>query len=86
MSKQEIIQLAEKVNDYWLTKNPDVGNCAWERGAYMIGNIAAYEIAGKSGYLDYALRWADANGWAFFTTMRRIKTSALTIRFADKAI
>ena len=66
MSKQEIIQLAEKVNDYWLTKNPDVGNCAWERGAYMIGNIAAYEIAGKSGYLDYALRWADANGWRFY--------------------
>ncbi len=66
MNKSDIIQLAQKVNDYWLGRNPDTRDCGWERGAYMIGNIAAYEITQKKDYLDYALRWADSNGWRFY--------------------
>lgn len=66
MEKQKLRQLAEKVNDYWIGRNPAVGNCAWERGAYMLGNIAAYEMTGRQDYLDYALLWADANGWRFY--------------------
>ena len=66
MNKSEIIKLAQKVNDYWLSRNPDTRDCGWERGAYMIGNLAAYEITGKVDYLDYALRWAEDNGWKFW--------------------
>ena len=66
MKKAELQALAEKVNDYWIGRHPAVGDCAWERGTYMLGNIAAYELTGRKSYLDYALLWADANGWRFY--------------------
>lgn len=55
----------EKVNDYWLSQKTESGDCAWERGAYFIGNMAAYRRLGKKEYLDYAIRWANDNGWRF---------------------
>jgi len=66
MKKEEIKSLMEKVNDYWISKNPESGNCAWERGAYFIGNMEAYRVLGKQEYLDYAVKWANDNGWCFF--------------------
>ena len=42
MNKQEITALAEKVNDYWIAQNPAAGKCDWERGAYFLGDMAAY--------------------------------------------
>lgn len=66
MKKEEIKSLMEKVNDYWISKNPESGDCAWERGAYFIGNMEAYRVLGKKEYLDYALKWANDNGWRFY--------------------
>jgi len=40
----ELKALMEKVNDYWIAENPDVGDNAWERAAYFLGNMAAYDI------------------------------------------
>lgn len=65
-TKSEILQKVRKVNDYWLAQNPEVGNCAWERGAYFLGDIAAWEMTGEKRYLDYALEWAEANQWNFY--------------------
>ena len=76
MNKSDIIQLAQKVNDYWLSRNPDVRDCGWERGAYMIGNIEAYKITRKKEYLDYALRWADNNEWRFYNDAEYKNTHA----------
>ena len=66
ISKDSIKDLMTKVNDYWIKENPKSGNCAWERGAYMIGNIAAYETTQKREYLDYAIKWANDNNWSFY--------------------
>ncbi|MEG1776226.1 MAG: glycoside hydrolase family 88 protein [Clostridia bacterium] len=63
---EQIKWLMEKVNDHWLAQKPDPGDCAWERGAYFLGDLAAYEVLGKPAYLDYALAWADANHWRFY--------------------
>ena len=61
----ELKALMEKVNDYWIAENPDVGDNAWERAAYFLGNIAAYDVLKKQQYLDYAIEWANANDWDF---------------------
>ena len=66
MNKVDIIKLAEKINDYWIKQNPDVGNCAWERAAYFLGDMAAYEITGKKEYLTLAAEWAKQNQWKFY--------------------
>lgn len=65
-TKEEYKQLMEKVNDYWIGENPDTGDCSWERSAYFLGNMAAYDVLGKQEYLDYALRWANSNNWSFY--------------------
>lgn len=76
MNKNELLKLMEKVNDCHIANNPDVGDCAWERAAYFLGDMAAYEMTGKQEYLDYATEWANKNGWAFFDDEKRQVTNA----------
>ena len=59
-------KIIEKVNDYWLKKIVRYGLCDWEHSAYLLGDIAAYEMTGKQEYMDYALGWAEENNWHFF--------------------
>lgn len=73
---EELKGLMEKVNDYWIDQNPDVGNCAWERAAYFLGNMAAYEVLKKQRYLDYAVEWANANDWNFWRNADHNTTNA----------
>lgn len=75
----EIKALMEKVNDYWIAKNPEPGNCDWERAAYFLGNMAAYEILKKPEYLDYAVRWAEVNNWNFYNNQDHCTTNADTL-------
>lgn len=75
----EIKALMEKVNDYWIAQNPEPGNCDWERAAYFLGNMAAYEILKKPDYLEYAVRWADANGWNFYHNQEHCTINADTL-------
>lgn len=62
----EIKQLMFKVNDYRIKEHPESGDCSWERGAYMLGCLAAYDATGKMEYYDYALKWANDNNWDFY--------------------
>ena len=63
------------VNNYWIAKNPDSGNANWKRGAYMIGNISAYESTKDAKYLDYAIKWADDNDWSFYKEQNKKATA-----------
>ena len=66
MDKKYLIELAEKINDYWIKEKPDVGNCSWERSAYFLGNLAAHEITGRQDYLEFAKEWARKNQWKYY--------------------
>ncbi len=66
MNTEKIKKLAEKANDYYISQNPECGDCAWQKGAYFIGCMAAYRITGKQSYLDYAFKWAKENNWSFY--------------------
>lgn len=65
-SIQDIKMLMEKVNEYWIRQKEEPGDCAWERAAYFLGNTAAYEVLKKPEYLEYAVKWANANDWNFY--------------------
>ena len=75
-TEKELCALMEKVNDYWIGQNPEAGDCAWERAAYFLGNMAAYEILKKPEYLEYAVRWAEENGWNFYRNPQDQATNA----------
>lgn len=79
MNTNELKALMEKVNDYWIGQNPDVGDCAWERAAYFLGNMAAYEMTGKQEYLDYAAEWAKANEWKVYNGEKTNADSILCV-------
>lgn len=66
ISIDEIKNMIVKVNDYHINKNPNSGDCSWERGAYMIGCLAAYEMTKNQKYYAYALKWAKDNNWDFY--------------------
>lgn len=85
MKKAELQALAEKVNDYWIGRHPAVGDCAWERGTYMLGNIAAYELTGGSPIwtMPCCGRMPTAGG---FMMTRIIIPPMRTTKSADRAI
>lgn len=64
MSRDEVVQYIEKVNDYWINNHKnDVGSSFWERGAYNAGNMEAYMLTGIESYRQYSQKWAIANQW-----------------------
>lgn len=76
MKIEEIKQQMEKVNDYWISQTPSSGDCAWERAAYFLGNMAAYEVLKKPEYLQRAIDWANENKWNFYNNENLSTTNA----------
>lgn len=66
ISISDIKDIMIKVNDYHIKKYPDSGDCSWERGAYFLGCLAAYDVTQKKEYYEYALKWANDNNWDFY--------------------
>jgi rhamnogalacturonyl hydrolase YesR len=62
-SREDVLAIIEKVNDYWQSTHLEPGNAFWHTAAYHTGNMAAYEITGNKAYRSYSERWADANEW-----------------------
>lgn len=62
-SKQQVLDIIVRVNDHWQASNPVHANAFWHPSAYHTGNIAAYEITGRSDYKDYSVAWAEKNEW-----------------------
>ena len=52
-----------KVNDYWQQHNKAEVRSFWDNAAYHTGNMEAYKLLGKAGWLDYSTRWAEHNRW-----------------------
>lgn len=76
LDRDHIVGRMELVNDYWISQTPESGDAAWERAAYMMGDIAAYEVTGREDYLDRAVDWARANRWNFHDNARFNTTNA----------
>ncbi len=59
----KVIEIIQKVNDYWQNHNsPDV-SAFWDNAAYHTGNMEAYELIGNPKWLDYSTEWANHNHW-----------------------
>ena len=59
----DILQLIEKVNDYWQAHNTPYCRAFWDNAAYFTGNMEAYKMTGKAAYLDYSSKWCYHNKW-----------------------
>jgi unsaturated rhamnogalacturonyl hydrolase len=62
-SKEDVLQIIEKVNDYWQSQNPLPGRAFWDIATYHTGNMEAYFITRNEKYLAYSEKWANYNQW-----------------------
>ena len=73
-TKQEVLDKARRVNNYFMgiwpdpTKDTFVGgkkrpSSLWTRGVYYEGLMALYELDPQQRYIDYTDRWADFHKW-----------------------
>jgi rhamnogalacturonyl hydrolase YesR len=63
-SRTQVLTAIEKVNNYWISKNPKPGNDDWAQATYFTGDLAAYDATGQSNYLSFAQSWASQNHYS----------------------
>ncbi|MFZ3213308.1 MAG: glycoside hydrolase family 88 protein [Terriglobales bacterium] len=63
-SRAQVLASMEKVNNYWIKKNPRPGNSDWTQATYFTGDLAAYDATGQSNYLSYAQSWASEHHYS----------------------
>ena len=72
-TSQEVLQTAQKANDYFMTKYSDPTiptfvkrmreSNLWTRAVYYEGLMALYAIDPQQRYLDYTEQWSNHHGW-----------------------
>jgi rhamnogalacturonyl hydrolase YesR len=62
-SKNDVLEIIEKVNSYWQNSNPQPGNAFWDEAAYHTGNMEAYFLTNNEAYRKYSAKWAQHNQW-----------------------
>ena len=63
IARKELIELIDKVNNYWQSKHPDPGNAFWDNAVYHTGNMEAYKLTKNESYRTYSEKWAIQNQW-----------------------
>lgn len=63
-SGNEIINLAKKVDDYWINLNgADLKSYVWNNAVYHTGNMELYYMTGDENYRKYSEAWSDRWDW-----------------------
>lgn len=62
-SKNEVLDILNRVNTYWQKQNPNPGNAFWDVATYHTGNMEAYFLTKNPDYLAYSEKWAVHNQW-----------------------
>ena len=62
-SKESVLEIINKVNDYWQTNNPKPGRAFWDEAAYHTGNMEAYFLTKNETFRKYSEAWAEHNQW-----------------------
>ena len=60
---KDVLNMIEKVNDYWQAHNTPYCRGFWDNAAYFTGNMEAYKLTGKAQYYDYSDKWCRHNEW-----------------------
>lgn len=80
---ESLTELAEKVNDAWITSHPDPPYYSWDEAAYYTGNMEFYYHTGQEAYLEYAEKWAEKNAWSGDRSQDKAAWSNSNVYFAD---
>lgn len=59
----EVIEIINRVNNYWQQTHPRHGNAFWDNAAYHTGNMEAFFLTGNPKFYAYSEAWAVHNEW-----------------------
>ena len=62
-TEEEVINVINKVNNYWQTNNSPKTISFCVHSAYHTGNMEAYFLTKNKAFLEYSLSWAEHNNW-----------------------
>lgn len=62
-SKEEVLNIINKVNGYWQQNNSPKQRSFWDVAAYHTGNMEAYFLTKNENYRKYSEDWAIHNNW-----------------------
>ena len=62
-TKDEVLKIIDKVNNYWQANNSPKVRSFWDNAAYHTGNLEAYFLTKNKKFLEYSLEWAEYNNW-----------------------
>ncbi|HET7732331.1 MAG TPA: glycoside hydrolase family 88 protein, partial [Paludibacter sp.] len=62
-TKQEVLAIIQKANNYWQANNTTNVSSFWDKAAYHTGNMEAYQVTGIEAYKTYSENWAKYNNW-----------------------
>jgi unsaturated rhamnogalacturonyl hydrolase len=62
-SKEEVLAIINKANDYWQTTNLTHGRAFWDNAAYHAGNMEVVMLTKNETYRKYSEAWAERNHW-----------------------
>jgi unsaturated rhamnogalacturonyl hydrolase len=62
-SKEEVLAIINKANDYWQAGNPTHGRAFWDNAAYHTGNMEVVMLTKNESYRKYSEAWAERNQW-----------------------
>lgn len=78
-TKKDVLKLARKVNNYFMSQNPEPekptfvkrerSSNLWTRAVYYEGLMALYSADNNKKYLDYTDRWASFHKWTARTSV-----------------
>ena len=54
VSKNELVNIIDKVNSHWQETHANPGNAFWDNATYHTGNIEAYKVTGNEKYRLYS--------------------------------
>lgn len=79
--KAGVVDVLEKVNDYWISTSPETDgdrflSVRWSRATYFAGHTEFYKLYPRKSYLDYAMLWANSNNWRLGQNKRSNKRHA----------
>ena len=73
VSKDNVLEIINRVNGYWQQQHTQPGNPFWDNAAYHTGNMAAYELTKNPEYKAYSEKWARKNNWMGATSNDKTK-------------
>ena len=60
---EEVIEIINRVNNYWQETHPQHGRSFWDNAAYHTGNMEVFFLTGNPECYAYSEAWAEHNEW-----------------------